>query len=104
MIRASTLPPALENILNIARWAPSGDNAQPWTFEILSDERVMLYVHCAAGNVYEYADGQPTLISAGTLLENIQLVAPAFGRKANWQYSGCTDRVHAIDIALEQDS
>jgi hypothetical protein len=104
MPRASTLSPTLENILNIARWAPSGDNAQPWTFEIVSDERVTLKVHCAAGNVYEYANGQPTLISGGALLENIALAAPAFGMKARWQYMGCTDRVHAIEISFEHDS
>ena len=27
----------IEEILNVARWAPSGDNAQPWTFRIVDD-------------------------------------------------------------------
>jgi len=99
---ASTLPPALEKLLNVARWAPSGDNAQPWTFRIDSEDRITLHIHCAAGNVYEYADGQPTLISAGTLLENIEIAAPAFGRKASWRYQGCSNGVHAIEISLQQ--
>ncbi|WP_341643733.1 nitroreductase family protein [Thauera sp. SDU_THAU2] len=30
----------LLEILNLARWAPSGDNTQPWKFEILADDHV----------------------------------------------------------------
>ena len=101
MRSASALPPALENILDIARWAPSGDNAQPWTFEILSDDKIILHVHCATENVYEYANGQPTLISAGALLENIELAAPAFRKRAQWQYVGLAGNVHAIEISFE---
>ena len=101
MRSASALPPALENILDVARWAPSGDNAQPWTFEILSEDKIILYVHCATENVYEYADGQPTLISAGALLENIEVAAPAFHKQAHWQYRGLADNVHAIEISFQ---
>ena len=99
---ASTLPPIVEKLLDVARWAPSGDNAQPWTFRIDSGERITLHIHCAAGNVYEYAKGQPTLLSAGTLLENIEIAAPAFGRRASWRYLGCSNCVHAIEISLAQ--
>ena len=34
MLNFSRLPPAVERILEAAHWAPSGDNAQPWTFEV----------------------------------------------------------------------
>ena len=102
MAMASTLPPELESLLDIARWAPSGDNAQPWTFRIDSGEQITVHIRCAAGNVYEYANGQPTLLSAGTLLENIEIAAPAFGRKASWRYLGCSNGVHAIEISLAQ--
>jgi len=55
--------------LDAAHWAPSGDNAQPWTFEVQDDRHFDVCVRVAAGNVYEYRHGEPTLISAGTLLE-----------------------------------
>ena len=29
----------LTRILELGRWAPSGDNTQPWRFEIVDDER-----------------------------------------------------------------
>ena len=30
----------LLQILDLARWAPSGDNTQPWRFELIGDEDV----------------------------------------------------------------
>jgi len=35
----SRLPPDIERILDAAHWAPSGDNAQPWRFEVQTDNR-----------------------------------------------------------------
>jgi nitroreductase len=90
--------PALETILNAARWAPSGDNAQPWSFQIGDEASVMLSVHVPPGNVYEYNDGEPTLISAGTLLENIAIAAPSVGKDASWRYLGRDDRGHRIAL------
>ena len=98
MSKSSALPPALETILNAARWAPSGDNAQPWSFEIADRGTVRLTVHVPPGNVYEYNDGEPTLISAGALLENIAIAAPAAGRDASWRYLGRDARAHQIEL------
>jgi nitroreductase len=94
------LPPALERILDAARWAPSGDNAQPWSFEIKGENDVMVSIHRERGNVYEYRDGEPTVISAGTLLENIAIAAPAFGRAASWTYTGSDAGAHRIAVHL----
>jgi nitroreductase len=79
----------LEEIIDFARWAPSGDNAQPWRFEILGTDA--LAVHIAdesAHNVYEYRSGEPTLISAGVLLETLRLSATRFQRRMAWRYDG----------------
>ena len=62
MLNYSRLPPAVEKILEAAHWAPSGDNAQPWTFEVQSEELFDVLVRIDAGNVYEYRQGEPTLI------------------------------------------
>src|SRR5205085_12204118 len=35
----------LETVLDLARWAPSGDNTQPWRFAIEADDRVAVYGH-----------------------------------------------------------
>jgi nitroreductase len=88
-------------ILDAARWAPSGDNAQPWRFEIESDNDVTIEVRCETGNVYEYRGGEPTLISAGTLLENIAIAAPAEGKRAQWHYRGFEEGRHRIAVHFE---
>src|SRR5882762_4077485 len=99
----SRLPPAIDRILDAAHWAPSGDNAQPWTFEVHGENRFDVCVRVEAGNVYEYRHGEPTLISAGTLLENIAIAAPSYGKRSRWRYQGLAGGVHRIGVELEDD-
>ena len=66
-------------ILDLARWAPSGDNTQPWRFEIITPEHVVVHgfdtrEHC----VYDL-DGHPSQISLGALLETAAIAASAHG-------------------------
>jgi nitroreductase len=103
VLNHSRLPPAVEKILDAAHWAPSGDNAQPWTFEVHSEDSFDVCVRIAPGNVYEYHNGEPTLISAGTLLENIAIAAPSQGKSAQWQYRGLAGNVHRISLILTPD-
>lgn len=104
MLNYSRLPPAVEQILDAAHWAPSGDNAQPWTFEVQSEDQFDVCVRIEAANVYEYRQGEPTLISAGTLLENIAIAAPSYGKSAHWQYQGLTGNEHRIRVQLNPDA
>lgn len=68
-------------ILDRARWAPSGDNAQPWQFEIVDDYTVVVHLRDeSASNPYEYGDAQPSLLSLGMLIETIRLAASAHDR------------------------
>lgn len=89
---------AVESVLEIARWAPSGDNAQPWSFRIKGDREVEVLIRRTNPNIYEYRQGEPTLISAGALLENIEIAAPAYGLKASWRYVGSTDGMDHIAV------
>jgi sulfur-carrier protein adenylyltransferase/sulfurtransferase len=74
-------------ILDLARWAPSGDNSQPWRFRIDDDDAVTILLRVDSGaNVYEFNDGQPTLLSAGHLLETLRIAASRFGRRVEWTY------------------
>lgn len=73
---------ALMPILELARWAPSGDNTQPWRFAIQASDRLTVIgrdtrAHC----VYDL-DGRPSQISLGALLETIRLAATRFGMAA----------------------
>ncbi|MEO8301095.1 MAG: hypothetical protein ABI608_04835 [Rhizomicrobium sp.] len=103
MLNYSRLPPAVEQILEAAHWAPSGDNAQPWTFEVHSEDQFDVLVRIEAANVYEYRQGEPTLISAGTLLENIAIAASSQGKSTQWHYQGLAGNVHRIRVQLNHD-
>ena len=35
----------IERILDLARWAPSGDNTQPWRFEPVDETRFLIHAH-----------------------------------------------------------
>ena len=92
----------IERILDLARWAPSGDNTQPWRFEILGEDRVAVHVTRKekADDIYDYNDGQGTLLAAGILLETIRIAASRFGRTAEWSYAGCKGLTHHISVGL----
>jgi molybdopterin/thiamine biosynthesis adenylyltransferase/nitroreductase len=70
----------IEEILNLARWAPAGDNAQPWTFQIVDDETALVHIRHDPANVYEYRHGEPTWLSAGMLLETMRIAATVWQR------------------------
>ena len=82
----------LDKILDAARWAPSGDNSQPWRFEPVDDDTVRIHLETEAGtNPYEYRDGEPSLLSGGMLLENLRIAASAHGRRLDWTVEGGSD-------------
>jgi hypothetical protein len=69
----------VEQILDLARWAPSGDNTQPWRFEILGPQQVVVHgfdtrAHC----VYDL-DGHASQISLGALLETAAIAGTLHG-------------------------
>jgi hypothetical protein len=71
-----------EKVLDLARWAPSGDNTQPWRFEIASDSEILVHgydtrTHC----VYDL-DGAASQVAHGTLLETAVLAATRYGCRA----------------------
>jgi nitroreductase len=72
----------VEAILELARWAPSGDNTQCWRFEIGAGADLTVHgfdtrTHC----VYDL-DGRPSQISLGALIETISVAASTHGLRA----------------------
>ncbi len=79
----------VEEIIDVARWTPSGDNSQPWRFRRTGDDAYVIRIaDKSAENVYEYAGGQPTLLSAGMLLASLDIAASAAAMRLDWSYSG----------------
>ena len=72
----------LRDILDLARWAPSGDNTQVWRFEVLGPDHVAVHFHdTREDTVYDFR-GRPSQISHGTLLETMAIAATAHGLRA----------------------
>lgn len=92
----------LLQILDLARWAPSGDNTQPWRFEIMADDHVAIH-----GNdtrdwcVYDF-DGHASHMAHGALLETIRIAASGHGLRANWsRRTGTPDDAPIYDVRFE---
>ena len=75
----------MDRILDQARWAPSGDNTQPWRFEVASAKKLVIHVPAIeSSNPYEYNHGQPTYLSVGMLLETIRIAADREKHSVSW--------------------
>jgi len=92
-------------VLELARWAPSGDNSQPWRFAVQSEDHVVVLGsdtrrHC----VYDL-DGHPSQISIGALLETIALAATRFGWRADIERrSGGSDEHPVFDVRFRPEA
>lgn len=69
----------IHQILDLARWAPSGDNTQPWRFDILDDRRCVIHGHDTRAYCVYDLDGRPSQLSLGALIETMDIAASAFG-------------------------
>lgn len=67
-------------ILAKAIWAASGDNAQPWSVNIVSEDRVVVHLATNKRNVYNLVP-IPDWISLGMFIENMSLAAAGLGKR-----------------------
>lgn len=68
----------IEQILDLARWAPSGDNTQPWRFEVRADDHVVVHGHDTREDIVYDLDGHASQIAIGALLQTIEIAASRF--------------------------
>ena len=94
----------LSHILDLARWAPSGDNTQPWRFEIVDDHLIRVHGSDTRDHVlYDY-DGHPSHIAHGALLETMRIAASGFGLTTSWTVSSEGEHRNPVyDVTLGQD-
>jgi nitroreductase len=62
-------------VLDLARWAPSGDNTQPWRFRIVADNHVAVHGFDTRTQCVYDLDGHPSQISIGAMLETMRIAA-----------------------------
>ncbi|EFC46903.1 predicted protein [Naegleria gruberi] len=88
----------IEKVLERSKWAPSGDNVQPWRFEIpsqLSNSSTQFTIHnfdTRSHCVYDLR-GSASCIALGALLENIELSCGEMGLSVEFS----EPRVHEKD-------
>ena len=84
---AEESPPqtVVEQILNLARWAPSGDNTQPWRFEIVDEHHVVVHGFDTRDHCVYDLDGHPSQMALGALLETMSIAATGHGLRAEIQ-------------------
>jgi hypothetical protein len=76
------LPQPIADILELARWAPSGDNTQPWRFEVIDDHHLIVHAFDTRDHCVYDLDGHPSQIAHGALLETLAIAASAHGLRA----------------------
>ena len=96
------LPPHLARLLDLARWAPSGDNTQPWRFELLGDEHLLLHGYDTRDHVVYDLDGHASQLAVGAMLESLSIAASAIDREARIRRRTDTPETHLLfDVELE---
>lgn len=78
------MPTVLEQIVDLARWAPSGDNTQPWRFTLLEPDRIVLHGHDTRTDCVYDLEGDASQLSLGALICNLDLAASCHGLSMQW--------------------
>ena len=95
---------AAERILDLARWAPSGDNTQPWRLQILGEDRLVVHGHDRGTcGVYDL-HGRAAQIALGTLLETVAIAASGEEMRAEIRRRmDGSEREPSFDISLRRN-
>lgn len=92
----TAIPENIARILDLARWAPSGDNTQPWRFEVLGDEHILLHGFDTRDHVVYDLDGHPSQLALGALLETLVIAASGEGRTVSIERRPDTPDTHLL--------
>jgi hypothetical protein len=92
----------LTGILDLARWAPSGDNTQPWRFEIIDAQHIAVHGFDTREHVLYDFDGHASQMAHGALLETIRIAATGSGLAASWTLrAGTPETAPVYDVKFE---
>lgn len=83
-----------KKVLDIARWAPSGDNMQTWEFELLSEDKFTVHSYETSEHCVYDSDSHSSHLACGILLETIDIAASQFGCKAEIVESSTENSMH----------
>lgn len=89
----------LDEILDDARWAPSGHNMQPWRFEKISPEEFNIH-SLYDRDVFNLCSNNTNLLCVGMMLEIIRLSAAQKGRSVEWSIRTMDENTPVINVRL----
>jgi hypothetical protein len=84
----------MQKILDLARWAPSGDNTQPWRAEVLSDRELILHGYDTRHHCVYDLDGAPSRLAHGAFIETMDVAASAHGLAVEVAQDPTDDETH----------
>ena len=87
-------------VLDAARWAPSGDNVQAWRFEYRDARHAIIHAFDTRHTVVYDVDGRPSQIALGALLETAHIAAAALGYRVEEQWPESPDIAQALCLGL----
>ena len=88
-------------ILDLARWAPSGDNAQPWRFQVLDGLNFVIHGTDTRDHCIYDLDGRPTQLALGALIETAAIAASRHGLHLDARLRPMTDPARpSFDVSL----
>lgn len=80
-----TVPQPIADILELARWAPSGDNTQPWRFEVVDERHLIVHAFDTRDHCVYDLDGHPSQIALGAMLETLSIAASTHGMRTDFR-------------------
>lgn len=90
-----------EKVLDLARWAPSGDNTQPWRFELVDETRFVVHGSDTRDSVVYDLDGHASQLAIGGLLESIVIAASSLALQVQiLQRPDLPEQSPTFDISL----
>lgn len=91
----------IEQILDLARWAPSGDNTQPWRFQIVDALHFVIQGRDTRDDCVYDLDGRPSQLSLGALIETATIAASGHGLALlAARRTGLPDSLPTFDVSL----
>jgi nitroreductase len=95
----------IEDIIENARWAPSGDNMQTWCFEVINPNHFVVHGHDTREHCVYDLQGHASQLALGTLVENIAISASYFGYNADFHlHENKPETNPTIDVNLTEDT
>jgi nitroreductase len=94
-----------EHVLDSARWAPSGDNAQPWRFTLRGANAFDVHAYDTRSDCVYDLDGWASQLAHGILLETIAIAATTFRCRARIARDTADDAPRALyRVNLDTDT